>query len=164
MKKEVYKDDKVLLLALNNGNQTDYILNELDFSPQRAMLLPYRNHAGKVEYLVKRALIEGWDAHSDICGIHFATEHDLLESAVQVMADLGYKTLKADVYPLGVVTEGLFSNRSFQLFAVKLPFEPKGNGLMELVGTEVLWVNKDDLLKSVDPSVLSAFARLNEYL
>jgi hypothetical protein len=164
MKNELFKNEAISLMAIENENYVDYIINEAEGQPQKGVLLPYRLHGGHVEYLIKKTLVEGWDAHSDICALQFVTAGDLVSEALALTEALGYKGAKTDIYLLGVIAEGMHSNRVIHLSAVQLTRFVKQEAVKSLNGDEILWIKKDDLLTSVDSRLHSAYARLMEYL
>ncbi len=164
MKNELFKNEEISLVAYTNKDYVDYVLNETEGQPIKSVLLPYRLHGGHLECLVQKKMVEGWDAHSDICGLRYGTVTDFLEGAVLMVSKLGFKVGKEDIYPLGILQEGLYSNRSIHLTAVQLTRFVKQEAVSSLEDAEIVWIRKDDLLKSVDPFLIGAFARLNEYL
>lgn len=164
MKKELFKNEAISLMAIENEDYVDYIINEAEGQPQKGVLLPYRLHGGQVEYLVKKTLVDGWDTHSDICALQFITTGDLVSEALGLTEALGYKAAKTDIYLLGVIAEGMHSNKIIHLSAVQLTRFVKQEAVKTLNGDEILWIKKDDLLKSVDSRLHSAYSRLMEYL
>lgn len=164
MKNELFKNEAISLMAIVNEDHVEYIINEVEGQPLKGVLLPYRLHGGHVEYLVKKTLVEGWDAHSDICALQFIITSDLVSDALALTDALGYKGAKSDIYLLGVIAEGMYSNKVIHLSAVQLTRFIKHEAVKSLNGDEILWIKKDDLLKSVDSRLHSAYARLMEYL
>lgn len=124
-----------------------------------SIIIPYRKKATGIQYLIKREFIVGWDQNPDICGISATVPDAQLESALSEILekDLNIHAVSDDFMRLGVCALKRNSEHMCYLYAFninsKLDVFDKSKG-------DYHWVDDEELLESIDPYLLAAYARL----
>lgn len=124
-----------------------------------SMLLPFRKKGTSIHYLVKREFIAGWDQHPDLCGIAVAVPDEQLDKELEskMKTDMNITFDHSDLIHLGVCAIKRSSDHICNLYAIDLS---KRSEVPDKDLGDYLWVSDDTIMESIDPQLLSCYAKL----
>jgi len=124
-----------------------------------SLLLPFRKKGTSIQYLVKREFIAGWDQHPDLCGIAVSVPDDQLDRELEnkMKTETHITFEHSDLIHLGVCAIKRSSDHVCYLYAIDLSKRLEGPD--KDLG-EYLWVSDEKLMESIDPQLLSCYAKL----
>ncbi len=124
-----------------------------------SMLLPFRKKGTSIQYLVKQEFIAGWDQHPDLCGIAVAALDEQLDKELEskMNAEMKITFEHGDLIHLGVCAIKRSSDHICYLYALDLSKRVEGP---EKDLGDYLWVSDDKIMESIDPQLLSCYAKL----
>jgi len=127
-----------------------------------SILLPYRKKGTAVQFLLKREYVLGWDQHPDLCGISYIGPDNELESK---LLDNFNKEVESsidsdDLIRLGVCAVKRQSEHICYLYAVDLTHLAPIKAFVDTGSEDFLWANDEKLLESIDPQLLTCYAKL----
>ena len=125
----------------------------------RSLVITFQKKGTAIHYLVKREFIAGWDQHPDLCGIAVAVPDEKLDFELQnkLKTEMHLPFEHGDLIHLGVCAIKRSSDHICYLYALDLS---KRNEVPEKDLGDYLWVTDDTIMESIDPQLLSCYAKL----
>ena len=123
------------------------------------MLLPYRKKGSQIQYLVKNAYVPGWDQHPDLCGISVLNNDPNHESIMleTIANESGLLVGEDELIRLGVCAIKRSSDLVCNMYSVDLS-KRMDEGLPN--SADYFWIDDDKMMESIDPQLLSCYAKL----
>jgi len=124
-----------------------------------SMILPFRKKGNMIHYLVKREFITGWDQHPDLCGISALVADPQRESTIMeiMKTAVGITFDENELIRLGVCAIKRNSDHICYLYSVDL--SKRIDSIEKDLG-DYTWVTDETVMESIDPQLLSCFAKL----
>lgn len=125
-----------------------------------ALILPYRKHRGKKEYLLERNWLPGWDVSVDICGIAVYGSEDELEALlIERLKDvIGVQVIADELQYLGICGADRHTNTVCKLYAVDMSQFKEHDAFLDEEKTSVFWTDAESIIESLDPQLHAAYA------
>lgn len=123
-----------------------------------SMIIPFKKKSGQYKYLLKNEFIPGWDLHPDTCGISLEATETRERDLVELMKkELNLVVDESELFYLGVCAIKRNSDHVCYLYSLDLS---RRDFEIEKEDQEYFWSDAEKLVESIDPQLLSGFAKL----
>jgi hypothetical protein len=127
------------------------------------VILPFRHHIKKKEYMVRREKISTWDEKSDLCIMLEKIENESPESVALALIEKhsGFTLEESKLIDMGVLASDRTSGDIYHIFSTDLSDRSFEHLPTHFKNNEfTFWCDEEKVLSSVDAMLIATYARI----